>query len=184
MNMTPLWVLIAGIIFMKSVWIFDEIRLFKNRVNFTMIKTNFIETGILVLQVLQSLYFPLPVTPYDRAILYIGIIMYATGMIFAFLGKFGLDRVWGIPGEHKSRQQHTLVTDGIYTYSRNPIYVGIFLIFTGFSIAIKSWLVILRLPLFIYLYRSAVKEEKLLEKKFGKKYSDYKARTPRFLLGF
>lgn len=175
--------MVAGILIMKAVWIMDEIKLFKSRLNFTMLKTNLIESGILVLQIIQAIYFPLPKTSFDGLILAAGIVIYVLGMIFAFWGKFSMNRVWGIPGEH-SKKQNKVVTTGAFSFSRNPIYLGIILIFLGFSIAIRSWLIILRLPLFIYLYRSSIKEEKLLEKEFGKEYTEYKSRTPRFLLGF
>ncbi len=183
MSNIVLWIMTIGIIVMKIVWIRDEIKLFKTRLNFTMLKTNLIESGILILQIIQALYFPLPKTSPDGLILGTGIIIYTLGMVFAFWGKFSMNRVWGIPGEH-SAKQNKVITNGAFAFSRNPIYLGIILIFLGFSIAIKSWLVVLRLPLFIYLYRSSVKEEKLLEKEFGKEYINYKSKTPRFLLGF
>ncbi len=173
--------MVAGIIFMKAVWIIDEVKLFKKRLNFTMFRTNSVELVILILQIIQVLYFPLPKTSLDGLLLLAGITMYILGMVFAFWGKFSMNRVWGIPGIH-SAKQNSLVTTGIFSISRNPIYVGIIFIFLGFSIAIKSWLVILRLPLFIYLYRSIEKEEKLLERKFGKEYIEYKSKTSRFLL--
>lgn len=181
MNSILLWIMVVGIFVMKSVWIHDEIRLFRNRLNFTMLKTNIIEFGILLLQIIQILYFPLPKTDLDGVLLVLGVLMYALGMIFAFWGKFSMKKVWGIPGEHKSKQQERLVTSGVFKYSRNPIYVGIVMIFLGFSVAFRSWLVVLRIPLFIYLYRSSLIEEKLLMKKFGEEYKKYKKKTPRFL---
>ncbi len=174
--------MVIGIIIMKSVWIIDEIRLFKSRLNFTMLKTNVIEVGILALQILQVYYFPFPATEFDGLIMILGIVIYAIGMFFAFWGKYSMNRVWGIPGMH-SAKQNKVVTSGAFALSRNPIYVGIILIFLGFSIAIRSWLIILRLPLFIYLYRSIKKEEKILEDEFGKDYIEYKSKTPRFLFG-
>jgi protein-S-isoprenylcysteine O-methyltransferase Ste14 len=182
MNNLVLWLLVLGIIVMKTVWIRTEVKLFKNRMNFTMLKTNAAEFGILLLQIIQVVYFPLPKTIYDTLFQIVGILMYMAGMIFAFWGRKSMNRVWGIPGEHTAKQ-NTLVTKGIFKYSRNPIYVGIIFIYLGFSIGVKSWLVILRLPLFIYLYRSAIKEEKLLEKEFGSKFIVYRSRTPRFLFG-
>lgn len=182
MNNFILIIMVAGILVMKAVWIRTEIKLFKNRLNFTMLRTNFIELGILLLQLFQIIYFPLPKTTYDNALFLIGIIIYALGMTFAFWGRSSMDRNWGIPGIHKSKQQEKLITRGAFRYSRNPIYVGIIFIFLGFSLAFKSWLVLLRLPLFVYLYRSALREEKLLENKFGNEFREYRSTTPRFLL--
>jgi protein-S-isoprenylcysteine O-methyltransferase Ste14 len=183
MNNLILWHLVLGIIIMKIVWIRTEVKLFKSRMNFTMLKTNAVEFGILLLQIIQVVYFPLSKTIYDTQFQILGILMYAVGMLFAFWGRKSMNRVWGIPGQHAAKQ-NKLITGGIFNYSRNPIYVGIIFIYLGFSIAVKSWLVILRLPLFIYLYRSAIREEKLLEKEFGSEFIAYKSRTPRFLFGF
>src|SRR5262245_42640549 len=77
----------------------------------------------------------------------------------------------------------TLVTTGVHGWSRNPIYVGLFLIYGAISIAARSpWALILTLPLaFTIRYGVVAREEAYLERRFGKAYFDYKARVRRWL---
>lgn len=76
-----------------------------------------------------------------------------------------------------------LVTTGIHARSRNPIYVGMFLLYAGIGIGARSpWVLILALPLVIILrYRVVAREETYLERRFGDAYRDYKARVRRWL---
>ncbi len=76
------------------------------------------------------------------------------------------------------RELEYLVTEGIYSKLRNPMYVGIMLIHVGFPIVARSLLTlfsaIIWIPLIlIWKYM----EEKDLEKKFGNEYLEYKKRT-------
>jgi protein-S-isoprenylcysteine O-methyltransferase Ste14 len=76
-----------------------------------------------------------------------------------------------------------LVTTGIHGWSRNPIYVGMFLLYTGIGIAARSpWVLVLALPLIVILrYGVVAREERYLEQRFGDAYRDYKARVRRWL---
>jgi protein-S-isoprenylcysteine O-methyltransferase Ste14 len=76
-----------------------------------------------------------------------------------------------------------LVTDGMHGWSRNPIYLGMFLIYGGIGIAAQSvWMLILAVPLAITIrYGVIAREEAYLEQRFGEAYLDYKARVRRWL---
>ena len=76
-----------------------------------------------------------------------------------------------------------LVTTGIHGWSRNPIYVGMLLVYAGIGIAARSpWILILLLPLFIILgYGVVAREEAYLEGRLGETYRDYKAHVRRWL---
>jgi protein-S-isoprenylcysteine O-methyltransferase Ste14 len=76
-----------------------------------------------------------------------------------------------------------LVTTGIHGWSRNPIYVGMFLLYAGIGIAACSaWVLILALPLVVILrYGVVAREEAYLERRFGDAYLDYKVRVRRWL---
>lgn len=179
MNIQLIILLTLGIILIKSFWISTEIRYFKNRLNWEMFKTNAVEAGILTAQIFQAIYFPLPTSPWSTFLTTGGVVMYVTGFILSLWAKFTMDKVWGIPGKD-SANQNALVTNGPFSFSRNPIYVGFLLIYFGFAIALLSPLLVLRIPLLIYFYKSAKEEEKILEKKFGEKYLSYKKTVPRF----
>ena len=82
-----------------------------------------------------------------------------------------------------NRPVRALVTTGIHGWSRNPIYVGMFLLYAGIGLAARSpWVLILALPLVIILrYGVVAREEAYLERRFGDAYRDYKARVRRWL---
>jgi protein-S-isoprenylcysteine O-methyltransferase Ste14 len=77
-----------------------------------------------------------------------------------------------------------LVKSGPYLYSRNPMILGIFLLFFGIGFWIESFsLVVIFTPLFILFNTLELKniEEPELERRFGKEYSDYKKITPMYI---
>jgi protein-S-isoprenylcysteine O-methyltransferase Ste14 len=77
----------------------------------------------------------------------------------------------------------TLVMTGIHGWSRNPIYVGLFFMYSGIGVATQSpWTLILLLPLAITIrYGVVAREEVYLERRFGDAYRTYKARVRRWL---
>lgn len=72
----------------------------------------------------------------------------------------------------------TLVTTGIYSRIRNPIYVFGSLSIAGFFLAANppSWLLCLAVLVPLQVYRSRV-EARVLEEKFGEAYVEYKRHT-------
>jgi protein-S-isoprenylcysteine O-methyltransferase Ste14 len=77
----------------------------------------------------------------------------------------------------------TLVTTGIHGWTRNPIYLGMFLVYGGIGVAARSpWILIFTLPLAITIrYGVVAREEAYLERRFGDAYRDYKTRVRRWL---
>lgn len=76
-----------------------------------------------------------------------------------------------------------LVTTGIHGWTRNPIYLGMFLCYAGIGLGTRSpWVLVLTLPLAITIrYGVIAREEAYLERRFGGAYQDYKARVRRWL---
>ena len=76
-----------------------------------------------------------------------------------------------------------LVTTGIHGRTRNPIYVGMFLLYGSIGLAARSpWILMLTLALMIAIrYGVVAREEAYLERRFGDAYRRYKARVPRWL---
>ncbi|MBD2749092.1 isoprenylcysteine carboxylmethyltransferase family protein [Microvirga sp. BT688] len=77
----------------------------------------------------------------------------------------------------------TLVTTGVHSWTRNPIYLGFFLMYVGIGIVVRSsWILIFMLPLAVAIrYGVVAREEAYLEARFGDDYRDYKARVRRWL---
>jgi protein-S-isoprenylcysteine O-methyltransferase Ste14 len=82
-----------------------------------------------------------------------------------------------------TRPVRTLVTTGIHGLSRNPIYVGMFLLYAGIGVAARSaWVLVLAAPLAVTMHYGVVaREEAYLERRFGDAYREYKARVRRWL---
>jgi protein-S-isoprenylcysteine O-methyltransferase Ste14 len=82
-----------------------------------------------------------------------------------------------------TKPTRTLVTTGIHGCSRNPIYLGMFLVYGGIGLAVRSpWILILAAPLTVTIcYGVVAREEAYLERRFGDAYRDYKARVRRWL---
>jgi len=76
-----------------------------------------------------------------------------------------------------------IVTSGVFQRSRNPIYLGMLLLYTGIAILANSlWILILVLPFAIILQKGVIEpEEAYLEQKFGDEYLRYKARVRRWI---
>jgi len=75
-----------------------------------------------------------------------------------------------------------LVTNGLYAFIRNPMYVGFGFMLAGLAIAFASdWTLVLMIPAAIVLHRGVVlREERYLEAKFGDAYRQYMMRVPRY----
>ena len=82
-----------------------------------------------------------------------------------------------------SEPARALVTTGIHGWTRNPIYLGMFLLYGGVGVATRSpWTLVLVLPLAITIrYGVVAREEAYLERRFGDAYRHYKARVRRWL---
>ena len=77
----------------------------------------------------------------------------------------------------------TIVVNGPYRFTRNPIYLGMVLGQIGLAIALDSLWLLATLVLFYLVIRYGVvaREEAYLEQKFGDVYLGYKARVRRWL---
>jgi protein-S-isoprenylcysteine O-methyltransferase Ste14 len=84
-----------------------------------------------------------------------------------------------------TRSMHTpeLNTLGIYSITRNPIYLGNFIIFMGITLLAQSWeLLLLNALLFACQYVPIIlAEEQFLSSRFPEQYSRYQTEVPCFM---
>jgi protein-S-isoprenylcysteine O-methyltransferase Ste14 len=74
------------------------------------------------------------------------------------------------------------VNKGIYRFSRNPMYFGMFLIFFGISIACVSLIFLMLTAIFMILsHIVVVYEERFCTQKYGNSYQEYLNRIPRWI---
>jgi len=95
---------------------------------------------------------------------------------------FRLFRASGTPVP-TSRPTNAVVTTGPYRFSRNPIYLGLSLIYIGIALGLALWWALALLPLiWIILHFGVVRrEEAYLEARFGEAYKNYRRRTRRYI---
>jgi protein-S-isoprenylcysteine O-methyltransferase Ste14 len=76
-----------------------------------------------------------------------------------------------------------MVTHGVYRYSRNPMYLGLLLMLSGWALYLSHPLAWLGLPLFVLgLTRLQIlPEERILSEKFGAHYTAYAAVVRRWI---
>ena len=77
----------------------------------------------------------------------------------------------------------TIVESGPYRFTRNPIYLAMFLGLVGLAIAFDNlWLLMMLVPFALVIrYGVVAREEAYLERKFGDVYRGYRARVRRWL---
>lgn len=124
---------------------------------------------------------PLPIPYSIRAIL---------GTLFIIFG-FGLDLVGLLEFRKfqttmnplKPENASKIVQTGIYSKTRNPMYLGMVFVLIGWSIISKASFGILIIPMFIkYIETFQIKpEEEILSSQFGAEYDNYLKKTARWI---
>ena len=86
-------------------------------------------------------------------------------------------------GKNKKVYAEDLVTTGIFSHCRNPLYVGNILMLAGVGILSNSLLyVVIMIPFFLFVYQAIVlAEENFLRNKFGEQFNNYCARVNRWV---
>jgi protein-S-isoprenylcysteine O-methyltransferase Ste14 len=77
----------------------------------------------------------------------------------------------------------SFVTDGVYRWTRNPMYLGMALIYAGIALILDAAIaLILLIPLVYMIQREVIeREERYMEAKFGEPYRTYKANVRRWM---
>jgi protein-S-isoprenylcysteine O-methyltransferase Ste14 len=129
----------------------------------------------------RLVHVPFPVPGVDMVHRIIGGSLIVIGVSLAAAGIRNFSRA-GTP-VRSIESTRALVTTGIHGRTRNPIYLGMFLLYGGIGVAAQSpWSLVLTLPLAITIrYGVVAREETYLERLFGDAYRDYKARVRRWL---
>ena len=129
----------------------------------------------------RLLPLPLPVPRIDLVHWIIGGSLILIGLALAAAGIRNFSQA-GTPVQ-TNKPTRAQVTTGIHGWTRNPIYLGMFLVYGGIGVAARSpWILILALPLAMTIrYGVVAREEAYLERRFGDAYRDYKTRVRRWL---
>jgi len=76
-----------------------------------------------------------------------------------------------------------LVREGAFRFSRNPLYLGMLLLYAGVAFLVNSpWMLVVTAPLMAALWLAAIEpEERYLAAKFGDEYRAYCGQVRRWL---
>ncbi len=77
----------------------------------------------------------------------------------------------------------SLQTNGIYGITRNPMYVGLAIVYLGITCFTGNWWNIILFPLLLLIVQEYIikREEKYLALEFGQDYEEYKKKVRRWL---
>ena len=108
----------------------------------------------------------------------IGILVGVIAVIFFALATITMKNSWrvGIPEEKTS-----LITNGIYNWSRNPAFVGFDLLYASICLMFFNMpLLLVSICAAVMLHLQLLQEEEHMLKMFGKEYEQYKKHTLRY----
>lgn len=103
---------------------------------------------------------------------YLGIIVYLIGTILYMKSIIDFSKP----------ETNGINKNGLYKYSRNPMYLAFFLYFLGCNLLINSWLYFVILLIFqISVHYLILSEERWCIKKFGEEYKNYMKQVRRYI---
>ncbi len=108
----------------------------------------------------------------------IGILVGVIAVIFFASATITMKNSWrvGIPEEKTS-----LITNGIYKWSRNPAFVGFDLLYASICLMFFNIpLLLVSIWAAVMLHLQIIQEEEHMQKMFGKEYEEYKKHTLRY----
>jgi protein-S-isoprenylcysteine O-methyltransferase Ste14 len=77
-----------------------------------------------------------------------------------------------------------LVEDGLYGWTRNPMYLGHLIFMLGLAVTFASWVALILLAVnVLWFHRRVLDDEARLRAQFGQRYVEYQARVKRWIPG-
>jgi protein-S-isoprenylcysteine O-methyltransferase Ste14 len=110
-----------------------------------------------------------------------GGILVVVGLVLGFSAVWAIKRVGSAVAP--IRPTTALVTTGVFRWTRNPMYLGLALCSAGVAVGLNLLWPLLLLPFVIWVVQrqAIVREERYLERAFGREYRRYRERVPRWL---
>jgi len=124
---------------------------------------------------------PLPFLPTDLPTGWLGAMAFVLAL--ALVAWAIVTLTWAGSNVPTNLPTITIVESGPYRFTRNPIYLGMFLGLLGLAIAFDNlWLLMMLVPFALVIrYGVVAREEAYLKRKFGDVYKGYHSRVRRWL---
>ena len=120
-------------------------------------------------------------SPQNLLLIIFGLGLIGFGFLLAFnsIAKFIRAKTGVVPFSEST----TLITEGFYKYTRNPMYVGMNSFLLGLLIILNNPINFIFLIIFFFIVRNlfVIKEEVQMEETFGEDYLAYKRKARRWL---
>jgi protein-S-isoprenylcysteine O-methyltransferase Ste14 len=113
----------------------------------------------------------------------IGVLILLLGVATAVLATLLFKKDKTTVSPMNPEETTTLVTNGIFSITRNPMYLGLFLSISSTILFFGSWFGIIILMFFVWYINKfqIIPEEEAMEKLFGNKYSEYRQKVRRWI---
>ena len=110
----------------------------------------------------------------------VGLILIHLSLLWISVAQYQMSNSWRIGIDENNKTE--LITKGLFSYSRNPIFLGMIISVTGiFFILPNAITFFLMLSTYIVIQIQIRLEEEFLEKQHGEQYLIYKQTTKRLL---
>ncbi|MEL6520075.1 MAG: isoprenylcysteine carboxylmethyltransferase family protein [Pseudomonadota bacterium] len=136
--------------------------------------------GFVALAWMQKSYLPqLTMTAFFVST--VGVLLIIGGVALMVLAVVEMRRQKTTPIPHM--EPNALVTGGVFTISRNPIYLGDVLVLIGLIMWWGAWPSVILVPLFTWVItrRFILAEEQRLERAFGDAFRNWTTQTRRWI---
>ena len=113
----------------------------------------------------------------------IGSLILLLGLVTAVLATLLFKKDKTTVNPRNPEKTTTLVTNGIFSITRNPMYLGLFFSISSTILFFGSWFGIIILMFFVWYINKfqIIPEEEAMEKLFGSKYSEYRQKVRRWI---
>lgn len=141
-----------------------------------------IYAAIFLISILIQNIFPLSKLFFETSAARIaGWILIITGLVFDLPAVFRFFRTKNTLITIKPA--NSLQVSGIYSFTRNPMYLGLLFLYSGIGLLAGSWWTFILIPLLIVVISNYVikGEENYLERTFGQSFLDYKIKVRRWI---
>lgn len=137
----------------------------------------------LLVSIVLSFTWPLPIAngALRWVLLGVGAVLFISGVLLIGAARREMARFDQPtdPGHPTSR----VVRSGVFSISRNPLYLGVVIVVAGMGLALNGWWILILLGLEIILCHIILilPEERYLSSTFGSEYQAYKQSVRRWL---
>ena len=141
----------------------------------------FVLLGVLAIVILDSLGVLKPHLELATVGKIMGLILCGIGATLTMVSQYQMGESWRIGVDETEETE--LVTRGMFSYSRNPIYCGMLVVGLGFLVLVPhTFMAMCFILAFVGIDQQVRKiEEPHLERVFGEEYEEYTRRTNRYI---